>query len=94
MTYPNHAGWTEPTTSRKAALAVEASGRAPTIRQELQALFEAGWRGTAEDAAVVLGKGYRSVQPRISELRAADVIKADGERMGPEGKNIAVWCLK
>jgi hypothetical protein len=90
-TYPRTAGYKEETTSREAAERIEATGRASTIRGTLLAEMEAGWMGTAFDAAEMLGIPYHSVQPRFSELLNQGKIRKAYRTKGPNGTSVWVW---
>ena len=94
MTYPHQAGWTEPTTSRDAAKAVERSGRKKLLQNKLTQLFKTGFTGTSEQAAYALREDYVSVQPRISELKSLGIIEPTGRTSkGRYGRPIKVWRL-
>ena len=82
--YPEAAGWKEPTTSRDAAIGVEKSGKARTLRNRVLAWLEAGNVGTTEEITKALGEYYASVQPRTSELRRQGLIEPTGRRRRTE----------
>lgn len=94
MTYPHHAGYSEPTTSRNAAEAIEREGRAKKLRTEISRLFGIGFQGTSEQVAALLNEDYVSVQPRISELKSLGIIEPTGKTVkGRYGRPIKVWRL-
>lgn len=79
-TYPEVAGWTDPTTSREAAELIEASGRAGDLRRRVLEWLNAGNMGTVDEIADALDEPFRSVQPRVSELRTQGLVVASGVR--------------
>lgn len=90
--YPETAGFREHTTSRENAERIEETGRAATLRARVMAFFEAGGEATADEVAEQLQSSYRAIQPRISELRAQDLIEPTGERrVGSGGGTAHVW---
>jgi predicted ArsR family transcriptional regulator len=80
MQYPLFAGFKEQTTSREAANAIEASGKAQTLREKVEAFFATGRTGTADEVAAWLGESPFSLRPRISELYQLGLIERTGER--------------
>jgi hypothetical protein len=77
--YPLRAGFREPTTSRDAADAIEASGRAKVLRDKChEMLLRQGY--TAKELALVMDVDLNSVRPRLSELKAASRIRESGQR--------------
>jgi hypothetical protein len=93
-TYPTAAGWKGRDTSEAAAQHIEASGRAPTLRERARDLFKAGRRMTADEAAAALHESILSVRPRISELARLGVIRDTGERrLNSSGVRAVVWAL-
>lgn len=95
-TYPEIAGAKEETTSRAAATAIEASGRAWTLRKLARAMFELGWEGTADELAERLVQAPLAVRPRVSELRKLGLIEPTGERRRSlaGGASSHVWRRK
>ena len=94
MNYPHHAGFTEPTTSKNAAVAIERAGRAETLRRKIVELFGTGFIGSSEHVAHVMKDDYVSVQPRISELKSQGIVEPTGETVkGRYGRPIKVWRL-
>ncbi len=89
--YPEHAGYSEPTTSMTAADKIESSGRASTLREELMDIFMHGFVGSAYDAADAIDKPFHSVQPRCSELLAQGKIVRTTKVMGPY--KTSVWQM-
>jgi hypothetical protein len=93
MSYPNEPGFQNTDTSIAAAVAMRS--RAPTVREcVLDCIEDSAGLATFEIAAR-LGKSYRTVQPRTSELRAVGAIKDSGKRrIDPDtGKAAIVWGL-
>lgn len=91
--YPNIAGYKESGTSKRAAQSIELSGRATTLREKLTELFTNGWKGTADEAAIVLGSSPFSIRPRVTELNKQGLISPAGETMGSFGKQVKIWGL-
>ncbi len=90
--YPHHAGYRENTTSKENADRIEASGRAPTLRERVRVFFELGGQASSLELAEILGVQFCSIQPRISELKAIGFIKASGtRRIGEGGGTAHVW---
>jgi hypothetical protein len=88
-TYPNQAGYREPTTSRDAAIAVEATGRAAHNRLLILSWFKAGNTGTADDAGKAVGLDGFQARPRVSELYKQGKIVRTGKRERCEGGRFA-----
>ena len=80
MQYPLFAGFKENTTSREAANAIEASGKAKTLRERVQAFFATGRTGTADEVAAYLSETVFATRPRVTELYQLDLIERTGER--------------
>ncbi len=94
MTYPNTAGYTEPTTSKAAADAIDSKGRADTIRDKVVGYLRYEYEASTEEIADRIDESYVSVQPRISELRAKGLIESTGKTVkGRFGRAISVWRL-
>lgn len=101
--YPMAAGYTEPTTSKNAALAIEGSGRAATLRREilecLDQFPEAGRDAgkvcmTADELAAFLEEPVLSIRPRVAELNAMGMIEKTGlRRISSGGRASHVWRL-
>lgn len=92
--YPESAGWRDETTSRENAEAIEASGKASSLRKRALAFFQAGGMATADGLAELFGESYRSVQPRVAELRQQGFIEpAGGRGKGSGGGTANVWRL-
>jgi hypothetical protein len=87
--YPNHAGYTEPTTSRDAAEALELSGTAARLRVAVEQYYALGNIGTADDCAEALGESILSIRPRCSELRTRGKLVTTGERRRSAGGRMA-----
>jgi len=78
--YPERAGYTEPTTSKDAADAIEESGQAETLRGSVLHWLRSGHTGTTEEIADAIGGTYEGVQPRVSELRKQGLVEHTGIR--------------
>lgn len=87
--YPATAGYTEESTSKDAADAIEDSGRADTLRRRVlltlvveQRLDMTPWSPglTADEVAAELGEFPFSIRPRITELSKQNLIEKTGER--------------
>jgi predicted ArsR family transcriptional regulator len=95
MQYPLFAGYKENTTSREAANAIEASGKAKTLREKVEVFFATGRSATADEVAEIFGERPLSVRPRISELYQLGKIERTGERRASsEGKPSHVYRAK
>lgn len=93
INYPDAPAHQGGETSKAAAKSM--AGKAPTIRdQVIAALGDYGPRASFELAALI-GKSYRSVQPRTSELAQMGKVSDSGKRrIDPEtGKEVIVWKL-
>jgi len=101
--YPHTAGYTEPTTSKEAAEAIEGSGRAPLLREEVlrvlnldEATTMTPWDigMTADEIAAELGESVLSVRPRVTELYQKGLIRPSGQRRKSSGGKMShVWVL-
>ena len=76
--YPSSAGWKEGTTSKDAAMSIEASGRADKLRD--RALYLLTNPRTPKELAEVMGEDITSIRPRLSELLISGQIERTGER--------------
>ena len=85
FTYPMVAGSKEHSTSRDAAIAIEASGKAATLRVECLNLFKSGFRGTADECAHKINEDILSIRPRIAELHKRGLIEKTGNRRNADG---------
>lgn len=83
--YPDRAGFKEQTTSKDAADAIEASGRAAWLRDATLAIYQSGFIGTADEAAHAIGVGILSVRPRITEWKNKGFLERTGERRAMDG---------
>lgn len=93
--YPHSPGFKENTTSREAAEALEKSGRAVTLRDQVKAYFILGNDATADEVAEVLNLSPFSVRPRFSELFRMGLIERTGERrLSSEGRPSHVYRRK
>lgn len=106
--YPNTAGYTEPTTSKAAADAIEETGRAQTLMDEVLRVLRIACRTnkwlidpelyeglTADEIAAELGESVFSVRPRVAELHKRGLIEPTGERRkSSNGRASHVWRLK
>lgn len=107
--YPCKAGWIDPTTSKGAADAIEDSGKAPKLREEVLRVLAVclrmsqKWSGctsyekvgmTADELAAEMGESVFSVRPRVAELHKQGLIERTGERRpSSNGRASAVWRL-
>jgi len=91
-TYPHRAGFKEPTTSKEAAKAIDAKGRAATLRDAVLAFFQGGRNATADEVAEALKESPLSVRPRVAELKAAGKVIETGLRhKSSAGRPSHVW---
>jgi hypothetical protein len=87
-TYPEGAGWKEPTTSKAAASTVDASRLRAVVRE---CLVVHGAM-TADECASRLHLSVLTIRPRFSELRAKGEITDTGIRhFNLSGKRAIVW---
>jgi len=94
FSYPAQAGYKAPGPSREAAEAIEATGKAETLRQKVMALFQSGFTGTAHEVADRLGENFMATSPRISELKLRGLLTETGERRkNPGGRLASVWRI-
>ena len=93
MEYPKDPGYQNTDTSKAAAVSMK--GRVATIQEAVVDCLELHGRKATFELAALLGKSYRSVQPRTSELRLEGRIKDTGERrIDPDtGRKATVWGL-
>src|SRR5688572_33192652 len=97
--YPDRAGFKESTTSRDAAVAIEAKGRARTLRDAVLAWYDAGHQGTADECAAALGESVLAIRPRVTELsistptRPARLERSGQRRCNASGHSAHVWRL-
>jgi len=95
FSYPHQAGYREATTSKENAERIERSGKAATLRAKVRKFFEDGRQATADEIAAYLNESPFAVRPRLSELRARDLIEPTGERRrNPAGGTAHVWKWK
>ena len=86
--YPHHAGWKDPTTSRDAAVAIEASGRAENLRA--RALFVLRRPMTPKEVADALSEEITSIRPRLTELMEQGLIERTGDRRDKQHVMVAL----
>lgn len=92
LDYPHVAGFKENTTSREAAEAIEAEGRAAHLRERVRKWFEAGNTGTADECAAALNENILSIRPRVSEFRERGFLIETGDRRpSSSGRSSHVW---
>jgi hypothetical protein len=92
ISYPDAAGYKEHTTSKDAALGIEASGKAARLRNMVLEWYRAGNTGTADECAHALGEEILSIRPRCAELHKSGFICQTGERRRADGGRSAhVW---
>lgn len=93
LTYPQHAGWKEPTTSRDAANAVEPKAKRlrPLVIEDLLRHPAS----TADEVAARLGETVLSVRPRIAELNRDCLIEKTGiRRRNESGLQANTWRVR
>lgn len=88
-TYPTQAGFTDDTTSRDAAEAIEKSGRAMTLRERVESYFLGGRIATADEVAHALHEPILAIRPRVSELFKLGKIERTGMRRRSDGGHSA-----
>lgn len=92
LDYPTVAGFKENTTSREAAEAIEAEGRAGHLREKVRQWYADGNTGTADECAAALNENILSIRPRVSEFRERGFLVATGERRpSSTGRSSHVW---
>jgi len=92
--YPFRAGSKESTTSREAAVAIEAKGRAKTLRGRVLAWFQQGNEGTADACAALLGEDILAIRPRVTELHKQGWLEHTGQRRkNASGASAHVWRI-
>jgi len=89
--YPDGAGWKEPTTSREAAASLDAG----TLRSAVRACLASHGPMTADECARLIGMTVLAIRPRFSELRAkGDLVDTGERRLNVSGKRAAVWAYR
>lgn len=78
FSYPRHAGWKEPTTSRDAAKAIEP--RAKVLRRKVLDFIKVNPGASADEIAASLNERIWSIRPRVSELHRDCEIEKTGQR--------------
>ncbi len=92
LMYPDVAGFKEGLTSREAAEAIEAKGRAGHLRDAVAAWYAKGWTGTADECAAALNESILAIRPRVSELHMQHVLEPTGhKRRSTGGRPSHVW---
>lgn len=95
FTYPHHAGFKDITTSREAAEAIEATGRAGTLAHYVLCQYRSGLELTADEVADRLEESPLSIRPRVSQLFKVGLIERTGaRRMAAGGRPSHVYRLK
>ena len=93
--YPYKAGWKDPGISRENAERIDQSGSLNRNQEKLMALFETGFRGTADEAGEQLGLSPFAARPAATHLRKLGKIERTPERRaGAGGGTAAVLILK
>lgn len=91
--YHGMPGFKEPTTSKEAAEKIASS--VAVLRQRSFDTIKASGPMTADEVAAALGKDWRSIRPRVSELATMGKIEATGERrLNDTGMSATVWRIK
>lgn len=83
--YPNRAGFKDHTTSRDAADAIEGSGRALTLREQVLLHFIRCSTATADEVAHALGESILAIRPRVSELYKKGFLERTGMKRRSDG---------
>lgn len=87
----NGVGWKDRDTSQQAAHDMDT--KAKSLRDQVLWALD-GRTMSSERIALVLGRDYGSVQPRVSELAREGLVEDSGQRvLGRHGKRIIVWRL-
>ena len=95
FTYPHKAGFKDNTTSRDAAEAIEASGRAGTLGHYVLCQYRAGYELTADEVADRLEESPLSIRPRVSQLFKQGLIERTGaRRVAVGGRPSHVYRIK
>lgn len=92
--YPQRAGYKATDTSAEAAVEIEDSGRAATLRKGILLWLRErhGRACTADEYAALVEESVLAIRPRFSELHKADLIKDSGDRRpNASGRNAIVW---
>jgi len=91
MNYPGNAGYKERTTSKEAAEQMDT--RVALLRTRCCHLLMYG-DYTADELAHLMGESILSIRPRISELKAKQLVFDTGvRRKNQSGKSAIVWAL-
>ena len=91
--YPTHAGWKEPTTSKEAAIAVEP--KAKKLRAYVLADLKRNPASTADEIAERLGETVLSIRPRVAELHRDCLIEKTGiKRRNESGLLAHTWRVR
>lgn len=94
FSYPRTAGFKEKTTSREAAVAIESTGRAGSLRDELEKLFRQGHVGTADEMAHVMDASPFAIRPRVTELyKRGTIVRAGYRALSDNGRPSWVYKL-
>lgn len=92
LDYPHVAGFKENSTSKEAAEAIEAEGRAAFLREKVRQWFADGNTGTADECAEALNETILAIRPRVSELRNRGFLIETGDRRpSSSGRSSHVW---
>ncbi len=90
--YPRRAGYKEQTTSKEAALRIDAKGRERRLRAAVLAWYQRGNTGTADEVAAALNESPLSVRPRVAQLHKLHQLEPTGERRkNASGASAHVW---
>lgn len=90
LTYPNHPGAKVDGPSQEAANNI--AEHAMTLRDRVDALFDAGADLTADECAARLDEDILSVRPRVSELKRNGRIEDAGRRRcNKSGMTATAW---
>jgi hypothetical protein len=92
--YPGRAGYKATDTSAEAAVAIEDSGRAATLRKGILLWLreKPGRACTTDEYATMVDESVLAIRPRFAELHKNFLIRDSGERRrNASGRNAIVW---
>ena len=94
--YPTHAGFTDASTSRQAAVDITQSGRKDKLQAVVMAVLKNHSNGlTPDECANYMEVDILSIRPRFTELKRLGLIEDTGERrLSNNGKMQKCWRMK
>ena len=93
--YPHAAGYKDPGISRENAQRIDANETPAHMRNLVHGLYEAGFIGTADEAAGALSENILRIRPRCTELVKLNVLERTTQRRrGAGGGTAAVLRLR